>query len=133
MTTYSKIEMPDRNVIVLKPPYRRSFMEKLRVKWRFESEFYTGISKRIACAVQTLVQENGIELFHMEETHGWAATVIRTVKIPVVVQLCGPWFIHRDLSPTERNKPKIAVALNGRVRPFAVPLPSELNPQAYFS
>ena len=31
-------------------------------------------------------------------------TVIRRVKIPVVVQLCGPWFIHRDLSPTDRNK-----------------------------
>jgi glycosyltransferase involved in cell wall biosynthesis len=40
----------------------------------------------------------------MEETHGWADTVIRRCPIPVVVRLCGPWFVLRDIEPLEDRR-----------------------------
>ncbi len=51
-----------------------------------------------------LIVEHQIQLFHMEETQGWAHKAIRRLNIPVVVQLAGPWFINGELSPIEKKR-----------------------------
>ena len=79
---------------------------KLQFKWNFERAFYATASKRIADAVSRLVSEKGIEIFQMEETHGWASTVIRQAPVPVIVRLHGPWFLHRALTPTHSSNPE---------------------------
>lgn len=104
VTPFSKTETRDRNVIVLND--HLSFVEKLNFRWNFEKAFYRTFSTQIADAVETLVRNKGIEVFQMEETHGFASEVIRRVDIPIVVQLAGPWFVNRDFAPTERNKPE---------------------------
>ena len=105
VTAFSKIDVQDPNVMVLNSR-KRSIAEKLRSNGTSRMHFTPESPNRIADAVQSLVLRRGIEVFQMEETHGWARTVIDRSKIPIVVQLSGPWFIHRDLSPTEKSKPE---------------------------
>jgi glycosyltransferase involved in cell wall biosynthesis len=106
ITPLSMNDFHDDRVTILRSLKQSSLLERLHFKLDFEKALYLSHSNRIAEAVHTLAHENRIELFQMEETHGWARTVIRRVKIPIVLQLSGPWFIHRDLSPTERDKPE---------------------------
>ena len=84
----------------------RTVFTRWRFKWNFERTFHATVSKGIADAVSRLVSEKGIEIFQMEESHGWASAVIRQAPIPVIVRLHGPWFLHRALTPTSSSNPE---------------------------
>lgn len=95
ITPIAASEFNDPNVLVLNPV--RSLSEKLLFRWNFEAAQYRSYSRTVAEAVCRLVREHGIQVFQMEETQGWASTVIQQAAIPVVVRLHGPWFIQHDL------------------------------------
>jgi glycosyltransferase involved in cell wall biosynthesis len=67
---------------------------------------FRSISNSIADAVNALIAQKGLEILEMEETHGWANTVIHRCPIPVIVRLCGPWFAVRDTLPRENMSPE---------------------------
>ncbi|SIO46334.1 Glycosyltransferase involved in cell wall bisynthesis [Bradyrhizobium erythrophlei] len=65
---------------------------------------------RIASAILALKREHQIDVFEIEESFGWSATVARLNIVPLVVRLHGPSFLTarfggpRDIS---RNKQKV--------------------------
>jgi glycosyltransferase involved in cell wall biosynthesis len=103
---YSESPVRDPYVTVLDDSKEHTFIEKLRFKLNFESGLFRATSDRIAAAVNELVRNRAIDIFQMEETHGWAQAVIERVPIPVVVRLHGPWFLLNRLVPTQREKPE---------------------------
>jgi glycosyltransferase involved in cell wall biosynthesis len=92
VTPYSDGPVQDPWVTVL--DLSNTVVDKLRFKWNLETALFRKVSNGIAEVVEKLVQNKDLEIFQMEETQGWARTVIRRVRIPVVVKLDGPWFIH---------------------------------------
>ena len=105
VTASSNEREQNRSVTVLDLRKNSSFLNKLHYKWNLEAAHFRLVSNAIADAVIKLVENNNIEIFQMEETHGWARTVIRRVPIPVVVKLDGPWFLHGPLHPFENGRP----------------------------
>lgn len=109
VTPHSNGHVESDGITVIEAPIP-SLVAKLRSKlhyrWNFESALFTHISNSIAQAVQRLVHDKGLDIFQMEDTQGWASTVIKKVSIPIVVKLHGPWFILRTLMQTELDKPE---------------------------
>jgi glycosyltransferase involved in cell wall biosynthesis len=97
VTPYSNGRVHDQCVTVLDFSKNSTIVDKVRFKWNFEATLFRQVSKGIADAVEELVQAKDLEIFQMEETHGWASAVVRRVPIPVVVKLDGPWFLHGPL------------------------------------
>lgn len=95
---------PDDRVFVLPPMTSRSFVDTLRFKVMPERAIFMKHSEAIAAAVDMLASEQGIEIFQMEETQGWALNVIDKVRVPVVVRLHGPWFLNRELGLNRRER-----------------------------
>jgi glycosyltransferase involved in cell wall biosynthesis len=104
LTPFFHGDTSDFGVALVEPTNVRTISARLRLKWNFERALYASISNGIANAVARLVDREKINVFEIEETHGWANTVIRRVSIPIVVRLHGPWFLHRALNPTESGK-----------------------------
>lgn len=104
ITPMAASEFNDPNVLILNPV--RSLSEQLLFKWNFEAAQYRSYSRTIAEAVCHLVRKYEIQVFQMEETQGWARTVIQQATIPVVVRLHGPWFIQRDLGHEAAGQPE---------------------------
>jgi glycosyltransferase involved in cell wall biosynthesis len=50
-------------------------------------------SQLIARTFQRAVQGMGINVIEMEESFGWATSVVKAVSVPVIVRLHGPWFL----------------------------------------
>jgi len=50
-------------------------------------------SRLIAAATRRAVAERGVQLLEMEETFGWCFWVRRTIPVPLVLRLHGPWFL----------------------------------------
>jgi len=48
----------------------------------------------IAAVVEDCVRLDGAQILEMEESFGWAAGVSRSISIPLVVRLHGPWFLN---------------------------------------
>jgi glycosyltransferase involved in cell wall biosynthesis len=106
VTAFSNEREQNQSVTILDSHKNSSFLNKLRYKLNFEAAQFRLVSSAIADAVIKLVENNNIEIFQMEETHGWAGTVIRRAPIPVVVKLDGPWFLHGPLHPQENGRPE---------------------------
>jgi glycosyltransferase involved in cell wall biosynthesis len=100
----------DENVLVVDRRRMTSLLSKLQFGWDAESALYRAHSNAIGDAVRELIRDHDIDIFQMEETHGWARNVIERVSIPVVVRLHGPWFTQKDLgheaaaNPENRNR-----------------------------
>jgi glycosyltransferase involved in cell wall biosynthesis len=52
------------------------------------------ICRSIIAATRRAVVERGVQLLEMEESYGWSLNVRRTLSIPLVVRLHGPWFLN---------------------------------------
>ena len=64
-----------------------------------EASFISDFELNCRSSQDLLFSEMASNYFTWKRHTDGQTTVIRRVKIPVVVQLAGPWFIHRDLSP----------------------------------
>jgi glycosyltransferase involved in cell wall biosynthesis len=92
----------DAHVSVLEP--RESILDAIRFKWNLEEALYDKHANAIAASVNALSTKYGIDVFQMEETHGWASRVIQQAKIPIVVRLHGPWHLNRELGLGSEDK-----------------------------
>lgn len=79
-------------------------LEKFHFKLDSEAAFFRSASKRLADAVEQLVQRSNLEIFQMEETQGLGLTVIPRLQIPVVIQVNGPWFLHAPLQAPQSSE-----------------------------
>jgi glycosyltransferase involved in cell wall biosynthesis len=46
---------------------------------------------------RALIEERGLQLVEIEESHGWSRWLQEALPIPVVVRLHGPWFVNGPL------------------------------------
>jgi len=91
----------DPDVIPLFPPVgsaeappARPLLHQLARKLAPEREREWWWSTAIVRAATRLQRESGLQLLQMEESFGWARSVIRRSPVPVVVRLHGPWFLN---------------------------------------
>jgi len=99
-------DINDKHVISLIASNQTSLLDKLRFKWDFESAIFERHADAIANTLVRLVENEGIDIFQMEETHGWARRVISRVNVPVVVRLHGPWFLNHEKGAAKEDKPE---------------------------
>jgi glycosyltransferase involved in cell wall biosynthesis len=79
------------------------FVERLHYKLDSEGAFYWWGPNKLADVVENLVQVCNLEIFQMEETFGFGCAVIRRLRIPVVIQVNGPWFLHAHLQAPQSS------------------------------
>jgi glycosyltransferase involved in cell wall biosynthesis len=61
------------------------------------------------------IAEHGLDIFEMEETHGWARWLRQTSPIPICIRLHGPWFLNgRALGVPEDEGFRCRVEEEGR-------------------
>jgi glycosyltransferase involved in cell wall biosynthesis len=99
-------DLEDTHVIPLKVTDNNSWFEKLNFRLNFESALFHRHANAIAYTLDQLIEREGIDIFQMEETHGWALKVIDASRVPVVVRLHGPWFLNHDLGASRNEKPE---------------------------
>jgi glycosyltransferase involved in cell wall biosynthesis len=103
ITPHAAQSFADERVLVLNDSSNHSILDTIRYKWNPEKTLYVRHSEAIAAAVNLLIAKYGIDIFQMEETHGWASKVIQQVSIPVVVRLHGPWHLTRELGSKHQD------------------------------
>jgi L-malate glycosyltransferase len=84
--------------------YEPSLWDRALRKWDFGRAHFNALSYTISSAVRYLVNTYQIDVFEMEESFGWSASVSRLKLLPVVVRLHGPWLLTGRFNvPSERN------------------------------
>ena len=53
-----------------------------------------GVCRSIVAAARRAIDERGTQILEMEESFGWSERVRRSLPIPVIVRLHGPWFLN---------------------------------------
>jgi glycosyltransferase involved in cell wall biosynthesis len=48
----------------------------------------------LANEIQRLHQSDNLDLVEMEESYGWAGMLPRSISVPTIVRLHGPWFLN---------------------------------------
>src|SRR5262249_50016533 len=85
ITPFSLSPLEDDAVVIAKRSH--SLLSKVRYNLNFEAELFRNCSEGIADAINALIVRRGLDIVEMEETHGFATTVIRRCRVPVVVRL----------------------------------------------
>jgi glycosyltransferase involved in cell wall biosynthesis len=74
---------------------------------------FHSITTRIGIALQELKAKEGIDIFEMEDSFGWAGRVAEESIVPVVIRLHGPWFLNGQFE-NRRAGHKRKMAREGR-------------------
>ena len=89
----------------LPPLSSLGLVDKVKVRFGAIVPHYRNFANQIAQGVNDLVRDNGLDVFLMEESFGWAGFVQERVDIPVGVVLHGPHFIHKEVMPLRKDLP----------------------------
>lgn len=91
-------------VVINLPPARDwSLVEKLSQRFGFNTAAVPIRAEQMTEAVLQAIRTRGIEVLIMEETNGIAGMIQQKVPIPVILTLHGPWELHIQLHPAERD------------------------------
>lgn len=118
----------DSRVSIMRPTATSTVMDKLRWRFDFDRTLYNKTASSIRDHLRLLISEKGIDIFQMEETHGWANKVATDLSIPVVTRLHGPWFTYAGINfpdvPSRRDKKRIETEGMAIRSAFALTAPS---------
>ncbi len=94
----------DHPRVVTLPPHRMSLAEKLLMRFDPAVAINRTVARRLVVAVHEASRLHGVEVVVMEETQGWAGAVSKRIRIPLVVTLHGPWWVHKALQGPGHEK-----------------------------
>jgi glycosyltransferase involved in cell wall biosynthesis len=97
-------ENDDSRAFAVTPQRSLHLIEELELKVKRSAPLFRAPAEAIAHGVQRLVDRRGVDVFLMEESHGWAGYVQRRLEVPVGVFLRGPYFLHRQITPLAKDK-----------------------------
>lgn len=80
-----------------------SLFDKIKGRLGVPDYWLTLPGRQIATTFRQAHQEHALDAIIMEETHGWAGVVQKTVPVPVIVTLHGPWFTLHALQSGGRH------------------------------
>lgn len=111
LTPYLADDMTYPRVTIIRSKEVHSLLD--RIRWKFDSEktFYNTTASAIRTQLLQLIANSRIEIFEMEESHGWVGSVEKDLSIPVVTRIHGPWFAQAGITfpqnPNKRDKNRI--------------------------
>lgn len=93
----------DPAVVNLPAPRAWTLLEKLNRRLGRDTATMPVRADQIAAALNRAIAERGVEVLIMEETNGIAGMVQQQVPVPVIMTLHGPWELHLQLHPADRD------------------------------
>ena len=90
-----RVDEPDSYTIDLRSfANSPSLLKRAVARLAPETALYNSATYLIGRGIEELVARHKLDVFEMEESFGWARTIIRRKLLPVVVRLHGPWFLN---------------------------------------
>jgi glycosyltransferase involved in cell wall biosynthesis len=93
---------PDNRVTVIRSK-APSLIERALSRLDSGGTLHRATAHTILEHLKMLLSQKTIDIFEMEETHGWVGTVAKHLPIPVVTRLHGPWFSQTAILSHKRT------------------------------